>query len=40
MIANIAQAYDLEIAAGTPDNSVCASVQEAQGTWFFLEESH
>jgi dihydroxyacetone kinase DhaKLM complex PTS-EIIA-like component DhaM len=41
MIASIAQAYDLEIAAGTQDDSVGASVQEAQRTCVFLfEESH
>jgi type IV pilus biogenesis protein CpaD/CtpE len=40
MIANIAQAYDLEIAAGTQDNGVGASVQDAQRTWvFFLGRS-
>lgn len=32
MIASIAQAYDLEIAAGTQDNGVGASVKEAQRT--------
>jgi hypothetical protein len=36
MIANIAQAYDLEIAAGTQDNGVGASVQDAQRTWVFF----
>jgi hypothetical protein len=36
MIANIAQAYDLEIAAGTQDNGVGASVQDAHRTWVFF----